>query len=217
MDHLSGFQLLLLQWILGLTKRCYQKQYFEICYSTCCVYLFSLYIPCPSGKKFLLRLNESKSFPLPEDLGGEGRNHIYFFTSGWAGPSEVPDTYLAYTCRMNGFRGLCNQSRLLLGFGCQETRSQVVGTLVPCCWLGFPLSDPWSQAVSLTGLLRRTHEVKDPCLGRIWQVGDVGRQCSVWFFLPFSNGLIGQCWDFLSAVIFNFSVCKDHLSTVLKI
>lgn len=91
----------------------------------------------------------------------------------------MPDTYLAYTCRMNGFRGQRNQSWLLLGFGSQETQSRVVGTLVPCCCLGFPLSDPRSQAVGLTWLLERIHEVKDLCLGHIWQVGDVGTQCSL--------------------------------------
>lgn len=71
----------------------------------------------------------------------------------------------AYTCWLNGLRGLHNPSWLPFDFGSQEPRSQVARTLVPWNWLGFPLSAPWSQPVGLTQLLERTYEVQDPCLG----------------------------------------------------
>lgn len=143
LDHLSGFQLLLLWWMLGLTKRCYQKQYYEICYSTCYIYLVRIL------KKFLWKLNVNKNLPHPENLEGKeglGPRLFLYFCVGRA----LQSTWSTYTCRMNGLRGLQYPSWLSFGFGSQERQSQVAGTLVPWNGLGFPLSAPWSQPVSLT-------------------------------------------------------------------
>lgn len=133
-----------------------------------------IYLICiPHMKKFLLKLNVSKSFPLCEDLEREVRVLICFFISAWAGPSKVPDRSRAHTRYMNGFRRLCNLSWLPFGFGSQETQSQVTGALVPCCWLESSLSDPGSQPADLTQWLEeRTDEDKDLCLGHKagWEV-----------------------------------------------
>ena len=54
------------------------------------------------------------------------------------------------------------------------------------------------------------------CAWGIRQVGDIGRYRSLSSSFPVINSLLGQCQDFLSAAVFNFSVQEDHCEDWLR-